>query len=174
MLQVPAGTEEPRGLRQELIPIGPRLTAALLFGGAGLMSALVAWTILDSDTHPIVVTAIAATTVAGALLGAAVARWARTPHPIGQGRRTALVGVLTGVAIHPTAWLTFVLFAWCSAWLSGRAPKGHLIEGLGNALVWAVASLTYGFLLTVPAFGLAAWVYIRVVGPANPPPTTSP
>ncbi len=132
-----------------------RLVAFVLFGMAGLLSAIVAWLAIGHDTHPIVMRAVVCPVIAGGLIGLLC-----VPGLL-RGRRL-LCGALGGVLVHPMAWSIFVTWAWLSAWTGGREPAGHILDGLSNALVWSVASLAYGFLLTIPTFVGAAWLWPRL------------
>lgn len=161
MLQVSAGPGQPRSLRALLSsPARSKALAAALFGLAGLLSAAVAWLATGIDTHPIVLRAVATPGIAGVVLGLLCEGWLR--------RGKALVsGAACGVLVHPVTWALFVVWANLDVWFRGGTPRGNLLQGLSNALVWSVASVAYGFLLTVPAFVLAAWAWTRL----NPPPS---
>ena len=167
-----AGSGEPRSVRKVLIDLfrlRPRLLTAITFGIAGLVAALIAWGLTGRDTHYIVIRAIVASAVAGMLVGLLFVRW------LLRARRFVAVGLLAGLALHPLAWMTFVVWAWCAPWFEGGVPAGTLLGGLGNALVWSVASVAYGAVLTLPLFVLASWLTTRLLGPPAPPdtPTTS-
>jgi len=127
--------------------------------------ALILWFVFGSDTDALTLRAVASCSTAGAMLGLLSTRFFR-----GSSQKTAILsGVMGGLLIHPISWILFSAGSWIYVqWTSGNAA-GTLLESAIAGLLFSLGSLSFGFLLTCPAFVGAAWFCHRHLKDATLP-----
>jgi len=149
---------EPRGIRTRVVVHFPLLLKSSRNHCLGaLAAALSAWLYLGTETGVVVFRAIMSAAIAGLILGR-LALYLITIVDLNRWKTAALSGLITGLIIHPLMWSIFVTWSRWAVFFEGKLPKGSLLGDLYSALFWSQASVMYGFLVTIPAMTIAAYL----------------
>jgi hypothetical protein len=135
----------------------PLLHTSRNHGLAALFAATAAWLYLGAESKAIVYRAIVSAGIAGLFLGQSTLYLASKIRFDGW-KSAATTGIINGVLLHPLTWVVFVLWTRWAVLFEGGAPAGTLFNDLYSALVWSLGSAMYGFLLTIPAMTVAAYL----------------
>ncbi len=159
MLQVSAGSEEPRGVLALLsVAFAAHAVVALIataLAGVAFQGSLEG--VGTSLTDPYLLRAAAFYVVAAGLLGALTARQCRSPLTVSRVGRAIGVGVL----VHPLAFTLFALSARVVPF-AGVEVVGSVLEDLRSALVFSVGAILFGAWIAIPAAWLAGeFVFYR-------------
>lgn len=134
-----------------------KIIGAAMFGLCALGAAAVAWAVLGSKTDAVVLRAIASATFSGAVIGTVVSTKMLSSAP----RSVARTGLLTGLLLHPTTWLVYVVWGVLVP-TSAESVGGNVLVALENALLWTAASIPHGAALPIPACLAAAFGFARL------------
>jgi len=127
--------------------------------------AVLLWALFGADTDVLTLRGIGACTAGGAIVG-----FFSTPFCRSKTLKSAwIAGGVGGLVVHPVAWVLFSVGSWVSVQLSTGDAAGTLWESALAGLLFSLGSLTFGFLLTCPAFMGAAWISRRAIQSTNRP-----